>query len=180
MRSVRSEREKILEAMLFAIGESVSVDELAGAIGCDIPMTRNLLSRLADTYKQEDSGILLNEADDSFRLTTNPKYYGSIERLLKLKPRRPLSQAMLETMAIIAFKQPVTKAVIESIRGVNCDHSVNKLLEYGFVTELDRLDAPGRPIVFGTTELFLMYYGLGSVEELKANVTERSVRFAQI
>ena len=167
MHGVRSEREKMLEAMLFASGESVSVDKLASAIGCDIPLTRNLLSRMADTYKEEDGGILLSEAEDSFRLTTNPKYYGAVERLLRIKPRRPLSQAMLETMAIIAFKQPVTKVVIESIRGVNCDHSVNKLLEYGLVTELGRLEAPGRPIIFGTTEDFLLFYGLGSVEELR-------------
>jgi len=172
MPGIKSEREKMLEAMLFASGESVSVDKLAGAIGCDIPLTRNLLARMADTYRKDDGGILLSEAEDSFRLTTNPKYYSAIERLLKLKPRRPLSQAMLETLAIVAFKQPVTRAVIEGIRGVNCDHSVNKLLEYGLVTEVGRLDAPGRPIVFGTTEDFLLFYGFGNVEELRKRIME--------
>ena len=171
---MKSEREKTLEAMLFASGESIPVDKLAGAIGCDVPLTRNLLSRMADTYREEDSGILLNEAEDSFRLTTNPKYYSAIERLLKIKPRRPLSQALLETLAIIAFKQPVTKAVIESIRGVNSDYNVNKLLDYGLIEERGRLDAPGRPIIFGTTEIFLLFYGLNSPEDLKHVLNQRS------
>jgi segregation and condensation protein B len=88
---------------------------------------------------------------------------------MQLRPRRPLSPALLETLSIIAFKQPVTKAVIEEIRGVNSDHGVNKLLEYGLITEKGRLDAPGRPILFITSEDFLMFYGLRSLEELRSH-----------
>jgi segregation and condensation protein B len=93
-------------------------------------------------------------------------YYSCVQRLLQLAPKKPLSQALLECLAIIAFKQPVTKGVLEEIRGVNSDHSVNRLVEYGLVEEKGRLDAPGRPILFGTSEDFLMFYGLKSVDEL--------------
>lgn len=161
-----SEREKMLEAMLFASGESVPVARLAEALGCDIPLTRNLLGRMAERYKNDSAGIQLSEVDDCFCMCTNPAYFPAVGRLLKMKPRRALSQTVLETLAIIAFKQPVTKAVIENIRGVNCDHGVNKLLEYGLVEEKGRLDAPGRPILFGTSEEFLLFYGLKSVDEL--------------
>ncbi|MCL2841128.1 MAG: SMC-Scp complex subunit ScpB [Defluviitaleaceae bacterium] len=168
MPGLKSEREKILEAMLFASTESVPIAKLAEALGCDIPMTRNLLIQMSDTYTIQNSGIQLMEVDDCYLLCTNPAYYPHVQRLLQVKPRRPLSQTLLETLAIIAFKQPVTKAVIEGIRGVNCDHSVNKLMEQGLITETGRLDAPGRPILFGTSEDFLLFYGLKNVEELLA------------
>ena len=163
-----TDKEKMLEAMLFASPESVPLVSLAEALGCDIPLTRNLLTRMAEAYAQDQSGIQLQEIDESYRLCTNPIYYQAIERLLKLKPRRALSQTLLETLAIVAYKQPVTKAVIEDIRGVNADHAVNKLMEYGLITEKGRLDAPGRPILFGTSDEFLLYYGLKNVEELLA------------
>jgi segregation and condensation protein B len=167
MPGLATEREKMLEAMLFASGESVPVAKLAEAIGCDIPLARNLLTRMADTYAKENAGIQLSVIDDSYRLCTNPVYYPAIQRLMQAKPRKPLSQAMLEILAIIAFKQPVTRGVIESIRGVNCDRGVNKLLQHGLIVEQGRLtDAPGRPILFGTSEEFLLFYGLSCVEEL--------------
>ena len=166
MPGLNSEREKMLEAMLFASPESVPLPKLAEALGCDIPLTRNLLSRMADSYTKENSGIQLREVDECYLLCTNPAYYPAVQRLVRAKPRRALSQTLLETLAIIAFKQPVTKSVIEGIRGVNSDHSVNRLVEYGLITEMGRLDAPGRPILFGTSEEFLLFYGLRSVEEL--------------
>jgi segregation and condensation protein B len=166
MPGLKSEREKMLEAMLFASGESVPVNKLADALGADIPLTRSLLSHMADTYAKEGAGIQLREVGDNYCLCTNPHYFPAIQRLLKTKPRRALTQTVLETLAIIAFKQPVTKAVIENIRGVNCDHGVNKLLEYGLIEEKGRLDAPGKPILFGTSEEFLLFYGLRSVEDL--------------
>ena len=166
-----TEKEKMLEAMLFASPESVPLASLAEALGCDIPLTRNLLSRMAETYTRNQSGIQLQEIEESYRLCTNPIYYSAIERLLKLNPRRSLSQTLLETLAIIVYKQPVTKAVIEDIRGVNADHAVYKLMEYGLVTEKGRLDAPGRPILFGTSDEFLLYYGLKNTEELLSTNT---------
>jgi len=161
-----SEKEKMLEAMLFASPESVPLAKLAEALGTDQPATRQLLAHLGEVYARDKSGIQLAEADDHYRLCTNPLYYPCVQRLLQLRPRRPLSQALLETLAVIAFKQPVTKGVIEEIRGINSDHSVNRLVEYGLAEERGRLDAPGRPILFGTSEDFLLHYGLKSVEEL--------------
>ncbi|MCL1884898.1 MAG: SMC-Scp complex subunit ScpB [Defluviitaleaceae bacterium] len=166
MPGLTNEREKILEAMLFVSGDSVHISKLAEALGNDIPFTRNLLSHMADIYEKENAGIQLREVDDSYCLCTNPAYFSAIQRLLKIKPRRALTQAVLETLAIIAFKQPVTKAIIENIRGVNSDHGVNKLLEYGLIEERGRVDAPGRPILFGTSEEFLLFYGLKNTEEL--------------
>ena len=158
--------EKILEAMLFASPESVPLEKLADALGCDIPLTRNLLTRMAETYAANGSGIQLREVDGAYRLCTNPVYYPAVQRLLQKKPRSVLTQTMLETLAIIAFKQPVTRGTIEGIRGVNSDRAVNKLLEQGLITEMGRLDAPGRPLLFGTSEEFLLFYGLRSVDEL--------------
>jgi segregation and condensation protein B len=161
-----NDREKTLEAMLFAAGESVPIAELAAAMDISVPAAREHLLRMQEFYAASDNAIQLAEADDAFRLCTNPVYYPAIQRLLGVKPRRALSQTLLETLAIIAFKQPVTRGVIESIRGVNSDRAVNKLVEYGLVTEKGRLDGPGRPMLFGTSEDFLMFYGLKNVDEL--------------
>ena len=167
MSGIADPREKMLLAMLFASGESVPVSKLADALGCDIPLTRSLLLHMSEVYARENSALHIREVDDSYKLCTNPAFHHVIEKLVKSKPRRALSQVQLETLAIIAFKQPVTKPVIEGIRGVNCDHAVNKLIEFGLVREEGRLDGPGRPILFGTTEDFLLFYGLSSVDELK-------------
>jgi len=166
MPGLTTEREKILEAMLFASPESVPLEKLAEALECDIPLTRNLLTRMSETYAAEKSGIQLQEIDENYRLYTNPEYYAPIQRLIQKKTRKGLSPAQLEVLAIIAFKQPVTRGIIEEIRGINSDRAVNKLVEYGLVAEAGRLDAPGRPILFGTSEEFLLFYGLKSVEEL--------------
>jgi segregation and condensation protein B len=169
MPGLQTRQEKILEALLFASGESLPLSKLAAAIECDIPLTRNLLTRMAETYSVQKAGIQLLEADESYRLCTNPAYYEYVQRMLNLPGRKPLTQTLLETLSIIAYKQPVTKAVIEEIRGVNADHAVNRLLEYGLVIEKGRLEAPGRPILFGTSEDFLRIYGLKNVAQLTDN-----------
>ena len=166
------EQEKILEAVLFAAGNAVPLAGLAEAIGCDKSATRGLLSRMAERYAKEEAGIQLLEVEEKFQLCTNPKYHEYAKRLLPESPRRALTQALLETLSIIAYKQPVTKSVIEEIRGVNADHAVNKLVEYGLVVERGRLEAPGKPILFGTSEDFLRYFGLRTVEEFVKQVPD--------
>lgn len=166
MPGLRVEQEKILEALLFASGESVPVARLADAIGSEIPATRELLTHMADNYANEGAGLQLIELDDAFQLCTNPAYYEYVRKLLQAPTRKPLTQPLLETLSIIAYKQPVTKAVIEEIRGVNADHAVNRLMEYGLVVERGRLDAPGKPLLFGTSEDFLRFYGLRNLDEL--------------
>ncbi|MCL2048412.1 MAG: SMC-Scp complex subunit ScpB [Defluviitaleaceae bacterium] len=173
MPNLTNEREKTIEAMLFASGESLHISRIAEALECDIPLTRVILDNIANTYEKENAGIQLREVDDSYRLCTNPAYYPAIQKLLNKKPRKALSQSMLEILAIIAYKQPVTRGVIESIRGVNCDHGVNRLMEWGLVVEMGRLDAPGRPILLGTSEEFLLFYGLRSIEDLQAVIFQQ-------
>ena len=158
--------ENVLEAILFAAGDSVPLVRLAEAAELDIPATLGLLIRMADRYEREESGILIIEINDSFQLCTNPKYYEYARRLLPDTRPVTLTQPLLETLAIVAYKQPVTKAVIEEIRGVNADHTVGKLMEYGLIEEEGRLDAPGRPILFGTSEEFLRHFGLKSIDEI--------------
>ena len=166
MPNLAGEREKMLEAMLFASPESVPLEKLAEVLGCDIPLTRNLLDHMAETYRNQNAGILLQETNSNYRLYTNPKYAPEVRNLLRKKNRNNLNPAQMEALAIIAFKQPVTRGVIEKIRGVNSDRAVNKLVEYGMVVEKGRLDAPGRPLMFGTSEDFLLHYGLKNVDEL--------------
>lgn len=172
MPGQRLNQEKILEAMLFASGESVPVARLAEALGCDIPAVRNLLMHMAESYAEEKAGVQLIEVEDAFQLCTNPEYYEYVCKLLQKPLRKPLTQPLLETLSIVAYKQPVTKSVIEEIRGVNADHAVNKLMEYGLVVERGRLDAPGKPILLGTSEDFLRFYGLRNLDELFAQAPE--------
>ena len=175
MPNLQLEQEKILEAILFAAGEAVPLIRLAGALGCDIPAARGLLSHMKECYATQESGIQLTEIEDTFQLCTNPKYHTYAKRLIPEPSKRTLTQPLLETLSIIAYKQPVTKSVIEEIRGVNADHAVNKLMEYGLVEENGRLDAPGKPILFGTAEDFLRYFGLRTVEEfLQTKPLEKS------
>ncbi|MCL2015883.1 MAG: SMC-Scp complex subunit ScpB [Defluviitaleaceae bacterium] len=159
------EQQKILEAVLFAAGAPVELARLAEVLGCNLPVARNLLANMAEQYIAEESPIQLMEHDDAFQLCTNPKYYPQIARLLPTASKPTLTQPLLETLAIIAYKQPATKSIIEEIRGVNADHAVNKLLEYNLIIELGRLDSPGKPIIFGTSEAFLRFFGFRNVED---------------
>ena len=158
--------EAALEALLFTIGDSVDKQSLARAIDQDVPTTRKLLEGLRIRYKEENRGIMLLELEDSWQLATKKEYYSVLIRLASQPKKAVLTDVMLETLSIIAYKQPVTKADIEKIRGVKSDHAVNRLIEYELVTEVGRLEAPGRPILFGTTEEFLRKFGVSSLEEL--------------
>lgn len=158
--------EAVLEAVLFAMGESVEVEKLAAAIEHDVDTTRKIVHNMMDKYEAQNRGIRLIELENAFQMCTKPEYY---EQLIKVasQPRKyVLTDVLLETLSIIAYKQPVTKLEIEKIRGVSSDHAVNKLVEYGLAKELGRLDAPGRPMLFGTTEEFLRTFGVQSIEEL--------------
>lgn len=158
--------EAALEALLFTMGDSVDTQSIARAIDQDVPTTRKLLEGLRIRYKEENRGIMLLELEDSWQLCTKKEYYPVLIRLASQPRKAVLTDVMLETLSIIAYKQPVTKADIEKIRGVKSDHAVNRLIEYELVTEVGRLDAPGRPILFGTTEEFLRKFGVSSLEEL--------------
>jgi len=156
-----------LEAILFAMGESVEIKKLAEIIDETESITKSFLEEMTEDYKKKaSSGIMLTWLDKSVQLCTKPEYYDELIKIATAPRRYSLSDSAIETLSIVAYKQPVTRAEIERIRGVNSDHAVNKLLEYDLITELGRLDAPGRPILFGTTEIFLKTFGVGSVDDL--------------
>lgn len=158
--------EAAIEAILFTMGESVEAQKIAVAIEHDVDTTVRIIHNMMDKYENEDRGIKIIELEGSFQLCTKEEYYDNLIRICSQPRRYTLTDAALETLSIIAYKQPVTKIEIEKIRGVNSDRSVNKLVELELVKEVGRLDAPGRPMLFGTTEEFLRTFGVGSIDEL--------------
>ena len=160
--------EAAVEAILFAMGESVETASLAQAIGQDVPTTRKIVRNLMDRYQGDGYGIQIIELEDAFQMCTKKQCYGYLINIAVQPKKAALTDVMMETLSIIAYKQPVTKAEIEKIRGVKCDHTVNKLVEYDLVKEVGRLEAPGRPILFGTTEEFLRSFWVQGLDELPA------------
>ena len=158
--------ESIIEAILFTMGESVEVDKIANAIEHDVDTTRKIIHNLMDRYEKENRGVKIIELEDSFQMCTKTEMYEYLIRVAKQPKKHVLTDVLLETLAIIAYKQPITRLEIEKIRGVKCDHAVAKLMEYNLITDVGRLDAPGRPLLFGTTEEFLRKFGVKSIDEL--------------
>lgn len=155
-----------IEGILFSMGTSVTRRQLMEALEIDDEQFDELIKQLQIEYDKEERGIRLLELDDAYQLCTKTEYYGSLIRIVN-HPKKPrLTDVMLETLSIIAYKQPVTKQEIEAIRGVKCDHPINKLLEYRLIKEAGRLDAIGRPILFRTTEEFLRCFGVKSTDDL--------------
>lgn len=159
-------QEAVVEAVLFTMGKSVETAELAAALGCTREEAAAAAGRLAKRCDEEGRGLQLLRLEDSWQLATRQEHYEALSRVAKTPKKQSLSQAVLETLSIIAYRQPVTKAEIAKIRGVSSDHAVNKLIEYGLVCEVGRLDAPGRPVLFATTEEFLRRFGVDSREDL--------------
>ena len=160
--------EAVIEAVLFAMGDSVPVDNLAVAIGHDEETTVKIIHNMMDKYESSDRGIKIIELENAFQMCTKQEFYEDLIKVAAAPRKYVLTDVLLETLSIIAYKQPITKMEIEKIRGVSCEHAVNKLVEYELVKELGRLDAPGRPMLFGTTEEFLRAFGVTSIEELPA------------
>ncbi len=155
-----------IEAILFTMGDSVQLEKIAAAIEQDTQTTKKLIHLMMDRYQEEDRGIRILELENSYQLCTKAELFEYLIRIEKQPQKAVLSEVMLETLAIIAYKQPVTRIEIEKIRGVKCEHAINKLIEYNLIKELGRLDAPGKPILFGTTEEFLRHFGVQSLGDL--------------
>lgn len=162
----RQKEKAVLEAILFTMGESVEVERLASVIEEDKKTTRQLLLELKEEYEAKEGGITLMELEDSFQMCTRAEMYEYLIKIAKTPRKYVLTDTLLETLSIVAYKQPITRAEIEKIRGVSCDHAVNRLVEFGLISEVGRMDAPGRPLLFGTTEEFLRSFGVKSLEEL--------------
>ncbi|MDO4836784.1 MAG: SMC-Scp complex subunit ScpB [Clostridia bacterium] len=155
-----------VEAILFVSGEAVRVDELAKALGVSMLEIEAALNKLRDDYDFNQRGFMLRRFGHQVQLATRALYADDVVRMLQPVQKQSLSQAAMETLAVVAYKQPVTKAEIEQIRGVKCDYSVQSLMNKNLITEVGRKEALGRPILYGTTEEFLSHFGITSLSEL--------------
>lgn len=160
------EIQAIIEAVLFASGDPVEIEHLADIVDVDKRSLREILKKMMDNYNYERRGIHIIRMEDSYQMCTRGEYFEYVSRLAEPPRKQNLSNAALEVLSIVAYKQPVTRSSIEHIRGVNCDYIVNRLIERNFIEEKGRLDAPGRPILFGTTQHFLRSFGVASLDEL--------------
>ena len=158
--------ESVIEGILFAMGDSVEPDKIAAAVESTEEEVIKILDGLAQKYEENGRGIRLTKLDGAYQMCTSPDIYEYLIRIAKQPKKAVLTETLLETLSIVAYKQPVTKAEIEKIRGVSSDHAVNKLVDYQLIEEVGRMDAPGRPMLFGTTEQFLRSFGVTSIEDL--------------
>ena len=161
-----SDLEAVIEAILFTMGEAVELERIAAATEQDEDTCRHVIRNMMDRYAGDDRGIQIIELDGAFQMCTKASMYEYLVRIAHVPKKHVLTDVLLETLSIIAYKQPITRLEIEKIRGVSCDHAVNRLLEFGLIMEVGRMDAPGRPLLFGTTEEFLRSFGVKSLEEL--------------
>lgn len=174
-----SKLEGVIEAILFTMGDSVELSRIASAIEHDEETTRKIIHQMMDRYESQDRGIRIIELENTFQMCTKKEMYEYLIRVAKQPKKYVLTDVLLETLSIIAYRQPVTKLEIEKIRGVKSDHAVNKLVEYDLVCERGRLDAPGRPILFGTTEEFLRRFCIHSIDDLPSLNQEQMESFKE-
>lgn len=160
------EIKAVIEALLFTWGDSLSVEDIANIMELDKEKTREILNELVDEFNFHRRGLRIIKANDSYQICTRPEHFSWVKKLNTSKPNRNLSNASLETLSIIAYKQPITKIEIENIRGVKSDKAIETLFDKDLICELGRLEKTGRPIIYGTTEEFLKLFSLGSLEDL--------------
>ncbi|MDO4269147.1 MAG: SMC-Scp complex subunit ScpB [Eubacteriales bacterium] len=174
-----SDWEAIVEAVLFTMGNSVELRQLAVAIDQSEDVAKRVVERLQQRYRQENRGMQIIELEQSYQMATRAQFYENLIRVASAPKKHVLTDVVLETLSIIAYKQPVTKMEISRIRGVSSDHAVNRLVEYGLIYEAGRMDAPGRPALFATTEEFLRRFGVGSTTDLPTMNPEQQEEILQ-
>lgn len=155
-----------IEAILFVAGEPVRVEELAKALNVSVRAVENELTKLRDEYDFHQRGFTLKRFGHQAQLATRALYAADVIHLLQPVQKQSLSQAAMETLAVVAYKQPVTRAEVEQVRGVKCDYSIQSLVNKELIVEVGRKEALGRPILYGTTENFLSHFGLSSLADL--------------
>ncbi len=175
----REKCEAIIEGILFAMGESVEISRLAEVLEISQEEVLDMIQNMRERYQSENRGIEIIEIERAVQMCTKKEMYEYLIRIAKQPRRHVLTDVLLETLSIIAYKQPITRLEVEKIRGVSCAHAINKLVEYNLVCELGRLDAPGRPLLFGTTEDFLRSFGVQSIEELPVLNQDQLEEFKQ-
>ncbi|MDE6887493.1 MAG: SMC-Scp complex subunit ScpB [Eubacterium sp.] len=167
----------VIEAILFTMGESVPLEKLADVLELGTDETKEIILAMMAEYEKEDRGIQIIELEGAYQMCTKKQMYEYLIKIARQPKKQVLTDVLLETLSIIAYKQPVTRMEIEKIRGVSSGHAVNKLVEYNLVCEIGRLDVPGRPLLFGTTEEFLRSFGVNSIDELPQPQPEQVEEF---
>jgi segregation and condensation protein B len=155
-----------IEAILFASGDPVEVKKIAEVLSIDKKTTERLIQSLSDEYLSKDKGIEILKLEDKYQMCTKSKYGKYVRDIMNQKRNIPLSQAALEVLAIIAYNEPVTKAYLEQIRGVDCSGVIGGLVLRGLIEERGRLELPGKPLIYGTTPNFLRCFKLISLDML--------------
>ncbi len=155
-----------LEAVLFANGEPVSAERLAEVLELDEETVHRLAADLMSDLATRNGGIYMVKLDDQYQLCTRKEYADVVRRSLDIRRNTPLSQAAMEVLAIVAYNQPVTKAFIEQVRGVDCAAVIQGLVQKNLIEEKGRLELPGRPLLYGTTPVFLRCFGVSGLQEL--------------
>ena len=169
--------KSIIESILFTMGGSVEAERMAAVLELDKETTETIIREMMDEYDEEQRGIRIIEIDGAYQMCSSKDNYEYLIKLVKIPRNYKLTDVQLETLSIIAYKQPVTKIEIEKIRGVQSDYAVNRLVEVGLVEEVGRLDQPGRPVLFGTTEEFLRRFGLRGTDDLPEVAAEKVETF---
>lgn len=172
-----SEMKSIIEAILFTMGDAVGLDVIAQAVEAESTEVKKVIDEMIAEKAEESSGVEIIELDGCYQMCTKKKAYEYLIKIVQMPKNYRLTDVQLETLSIIAYKQPVTKGEIEKIRGVSSDHAVNRLLEAGLIEERGRLSTPGRPMLFATTQEFLRRFGLKNTEDLPDINTEKVETF---
>ncbi len=164
--SIKPKIKSAIEAMLFVSGEPLPARELISNLEVDNKLVLEIINEMIEEYKKEDRGIRLIEINGGYQLVTKEENSDYIQKLLKKNRKHSLSQASIESLAIIAYKQPITRIDIDEIRGVKSESALQRLVERNLIREVGRLEVPGRPILYGTTDEFLRQFGLKTLKEL--------------
>ena len=173
----QNKMKAIIEAILFSMGEAVEIEKLCSALDADKKTVKQALAEMQQDYEADERGLKLIEIDGTFQLCTKEFAYEYLIKIVSIPKSYRLTDIQLETLSIIAYKQPITKIEIEKIRGVQSDHAINRLIDAGLVEEKGRLATPGRPIILGTTDEFLRRFGLSKKEDLPNIGTEQLESF---
>ena len=163
---MEKKKAAIVECLLFVAGEPVLITEIARVLEQDEASVKALLYEMEMTYREEGRGICLMTTDDTAQLVSNRDYISYVETLLQPGQKKSVSQSIMETLAVIAYKQPITRAEIESIRGVRCEYAVSQLIKLGLIAAVGRKDVIGKPMLYATTDTFLHKFGLHNLSEL--------------
>lgn len=156
----------VIESILFAVAEPVKLEKLALVLEIDVDTAKQILDKMSKSYESKKRGIIIREVDGSYQLSTKPENYHYLKRMVEPRKQQELSRAAFEVLAIIAYNQPVTKAKIDSIRGVSSERAIQTLLERELICEAGRMEVTGRPIIYEVTQDFFKSFGIKSLDDL--------------